>query len=126
MGLDFALLTTEPRPQPEANILGQTRPHKPGQQKPPGSRNTRIRDLVKSKEQLVMENYWNQRIGRSGGHITEDGGSDKRNTDNGESRAGQHGLDAGEGRLKGRNGRKIKTGGIEIEWKSGENRQGGV
>ena len=72
---------------------------------------TRERNPVNRQEQLLRnKGFWGAR-----GHITEERESEKRNGDNGESRAGQHGLDGGAGGLKGRKDGKIKTGGGEIK-----------
>ena len=120
MGLDFAQLTTETRSRQEANILGQSGPHKPGGQDPPGSMNTRMRDFMKSKEQLMLENHRNQRMGRSGGHITENRGLLEVKEANGESRTGDHGLNGGTCGLEGRQGGEIETLGGEILVDGGE------
>ena len=53
---------------------------------------------MRRQEQLLAENLGNKRSGGAGGHITEDGGSEKQNGDNRERTAVQHGLD----RLAGR------------------------
>ena len=79
----------ETRPGPEANVPGQSRPpHESGGQEPSRSTNSWVRDSVKSKEQLLTKNLWNQRMGRTRGNITEDGGLMERDGDNGEGRAG--------------------------------------
>ena len=87
MGLYLALLATETRPCPEANILGKPRPHKPGGQKSPGGTNIRVREPVKRQEQLLAENLSDEGSGEAEEHITEDGGPEKRNRDNREGRA---------------------------------------
>ena len=76
MRLDLALLTPEARSQPETNIHGEARPHEPGGQEPPRSMWTRMRETMKSKEQLRSYSSGNQRTrGTRGirGHIEEDG-----------------------------------------------------
>ena len=61
---------------------------------------------MNSKEKMLKENHWNQRMGRSGGHITENRGLVERDDD---GRAGQHGLNGGTCRLECRQGREIET-----------------
>ena len=70
---------------------------------------------MKRKEQLLPENLRYQRTGRSRGHVAENGGLEERDGDNGEGRAGQHGLDRRTGSLERRQGGKIKTRGRELE-----------
>ena len=84
MGLDLTLLTSEEGPCPEANILGQAGPHELGGQEPPRCPRTRMRKAMNSKEQLMAKSRRNQRQRRTRGHITEDGGPEKRNGDHGE------------------------------------------
>ena len=84
-----------------------------------------MRDPEKRKEQLLAENLGNQGSGGAGGQITEDGGSEKRNGNNGESWAGEHGLNGRAGGLKsrwieGQEGRRNKTGGREMEFHCGD------
>ena len=125
MGLDFNLLTVETGFRPKANILGQTRPHELGGQEPPRSMHSRVQETMKSKEQLIAKRGRNQRSRRSGGHITDDRGLEKRNRDHGEGRIGDHELYERASGLQGREGREIETGGREIKRNGEENRYGG-
>ena len=65
-------------------------------------------------------------IRRTGGHITEDRGSQKGDGDQGEGGIGDHGLNERESGLQGRESGKIKTGGREIERNCKENRHSRV
>ena len=69
---------------------------------------------MKSKEQMLAKNHWNQRTGRSKGHITENRGLMERDGDNRKGRAGWHRLNKRTGGLEGRQGGEIKTRGGEV------------
>ena len=81
---------------------------------------------MKSQEQLTAKRRRNQRSRRSGGHITENEGPEKRNGDHGEGRIRNHRLYGRASRLEGREVGEIKTGGREIKRIGGENRHGRV
>ena len=84
--LDLTLLTAEAGSGPEADIFCKAGPHEFRGQESPGSTNTRMRELVERREQLMAERNGNQRPWRSGGHITENGGCLERDGDHGEGR----------------------------------------
>ena len=75
-----------------------------------------MRNPLKGLEQMLTENHRNQRTGRSGGHIAEDGGVEKRNGDNGvKRRSGDHGLNGGTDK-----GEKSKPEEERLSFKGGE------
>ena len=85
-----------------------------------GARDHEEKGTVDDEEKCVPE------APEIGGHITEDGGLEKRKGDHGEGGIGDHGLNRRAGRLQGGESGKIKTGGREITWNSRENRHGEV
>ena len=56
----------------------------------------------------------------SRGHITEEGGSEKRDGDKVERRTGEHRLNGRTAKLESRQGGEIKTGCGEITFKGGD------
>ena len=70
---------------------------------------------MKRKEQLLPEDNQHQRTERPRGHIAENGGLEEGDGDNGEGRAGQHGLDGKTGSLESRQGGEIETRGGKLK-----------
>ena len=94
---------------------------RPGQtnQEDKSIQDTRMRDPVKRKEQLMTK-----RLRGSRGHITEDRGPKKRDGDHGEGGTVEHGLNRWTGELEGRQGGEIGEGEAEARAESGVEGQG--
>ena len=122
MSLDLTLLAPETRSRPEADILGKARPYKPGGQDPLVGTNTRVRDHVETGTAEDGERWEpgakeNRRTHRRGRGIGEKGWRQGRGRG---WRAWTELRDRRKKGRKGRQGRKIKTHGGEVEGNSRE------
>ena len=90
MGLDLAPLTTETSMSPETHVPEQSRPHKPGGEKPLRGKNPRMRGNVKELEQFLVEDQRHKSAKRTKGHVPEQRGGSKENRDQAEGRRRPH------------------------------------